>query len=107
MLSFLKSLVGNRPTASLGELLAAGAVVIDVRTPQEYSGGHIAGSKNIPLQVLEQSLETLPSNKTIVFCCASGTRSGIATAMAKRNGCIAVNGGSWHAVQRAVKEQTT
>ena len=50
--------------------------MIDVRTPEEYSRGHIENSVNIPLDKLEQSLDLLnDKEKTIITCCASGMRS--------------------------------
>jgi rhodanese-related sulfurtransferase len=44
-------------------------VVIDVRPPEEYAAGHIAGALSIPLGLLEQRLRTLPRNKRIVAYC--------------------------------------
>ena len=56
--------------------ISEGAIVIDVRTPEEYSRGHIENSVNIPLDKLEQSLDLLnDKEKTIITCCASGMRS--------------------------------
>lgn len=42
---------------SVSEFMAKGAVIVDVRTPGEYQGGHIKGSKNIPLNVLSEKME--------------------------------------------------
>ncbi len=55
---------------------ADGAVLLDVRTPQEYSEGHIPESKNIPLQTLDE-VRTVAKNKdTELFVyCYSGARS--------------------------------
>ena len=52
------------------------AVLLDVRTPQEYREGHIPGSKNVPLQRLDK-LEELTENKdTVLYVyCHSGARS--------------------------------
>ena len=70
--------------------------VVDVRTRAEYSGGHVAGSVNIPLQELVDRAEELKALKQpIVFCCASGNRSGQATAYFKAQGVDCENGGSW------------
>ena len=56
------------------------AVLLDVRTPEEYRGGHIPGSKNVPLQQLDK-LEELTENKdTVLYVyCHSGARSRQAT----------------------------
>lgn len=76
--------------------------IIDVRTRSEFSGGHVAGSVNIPLQELEGHLDELMSKEgAIIFCCASGGRSGMATDMLQKKGHAAVhNGGGWMAVNR-------
>ena len=78
------------------ELLTGGAQVIDVRSPDEFASGHAAGSRNIPLNDLEQGAKTLDPNQWIIVCCASGTRSGIARRALQRSGFTKVlNGGSW------------
>jgi rhodanese-related sulfurtransferase len=74
---------------------AASTVVVDVRTPVEFMGGHVAGSINIPLNELPQRLDELKQMGYIVFCCASGGRSGQATAFSKQHGIACSNGGSW------------
>ena len=64
------------------------AVVIDVCSPSEYAGGHIAGARNIPLDALEQQLPQAVKNKAtpLVLVCASGMRSRRAVAIAKKLG---------------------
>jgi phage shock protein E len=54
-------------------------LVIDVRQPEEYSAGHIAGSKLIPLGELGKRVSELPKDKEIICVCASGSRSRSAT----------------------------
>jgi phage shock protein E len=71
------------------------ATIIDVRSHGEFMGGHVAGSKNIPLQEIPDRLDEFKSMKNIVLCCASGNRSGQATAYLKQNGIDCENGGSW------------
>ncbi len=46
-MGFLDKLFGG-PKVDLKELVKQGAVIVDVRTPAEYQGGHIKGSINIP-----------------------------------------------------------
>jgi rhodanese-related sulfurtransferase len=70
--------------------------VVDVRTRAEFSGGHVAESINIPLQELidrMDEIKTMP--QPIIFCCASGNRSGQAAAYFKSQGMDCENGGSW------------
>ena len=95
-------LFGNSGGAAK-ELLEKGAIVIDVRSPGEFSGGHVAGSKNIPLTKIESKIKEIKKlNKPVVACCASGMRSGQAADILKRNGIEAVNGGSWTRVNAMV-----
>ncbi len=63
---------------SIRELVKAGkAVIIDVRTQTEFSsGGHVAGSLNIPLQEIPERMEEFRQMENVVVCCASGNRSG-------------------------------
>ncbi|MFV0423575.1 rhodanese-like domain-containing protein [Oleidesulfovibrio sp.] len=54
----------------------ASIMVVDVRDPDEYSAGHMTGAVNIPVDKLESQIAGLPSDKPVVFVCASGARSG-------------------------------
>ena len=70
--------------------------IIDVRTRAEFSGGHVANSLNFPLQEIQQRLEEIKKlPQPIILCCASGNRSGQATAFLKSIGIDCENGGSW------------
>ncbi len=70
--------------------------IVDVRTRAEYMLGHVAGSVNIPLQEIVDRAEELKQMKQpIIFCCASGNRSGQATMYFKAEGVSCENGGSW------------
>lgn len=72
------------------------ATIIDVRTPQEFSGGHVSGSVNIPLQEFQNRMEEIEKMETpLVLCCASGARSGMATQILSNKGIECYNGGSW------------
>ena len=93
-MSLLKRLFGGT-SVDFAELVKRGAVIIDVRTPAEYKGGHINGSVNIPLQSLQANLGKIPKNKTIITCCASGMRSGSAKSILKSAGYDVHNGGGW------------
>ena len=70
--------------------------IVDVRTPGEFMGGHVAGSINIPLQEIQSRLDEIKAlPQPIILCCASGNRSGQATAFLKSYGVDCSNGGSW------------
>ncbi len=70
--------------------------IIDVRTPEEFMGGNVKGSINIPLHEIQDRLDELKQFQgSIILCCASGGRSGQATAYLKHQGLDCENGGSW------------
>lgn len=96
MFDFLKKLIGGEKV-DYRQLIADGAVIIDVRTPSEFKGGHAKGAKNIPLDTLDANLKKIKAfNKPLVMCCASGMRSGRATSFLKGKGLTEVyNAGAW------------
>ena len=78
------------------------AVVVDVRDPEEFATGHAPGSRNVPLNQLEEKLPGAVKNKSlpVLLMCASGARAQRAVAIAKKLGyeqAQAVAGGlkSW------------
>lgn len=82
----------NQKTKSMSSKVT----IVDVRTPSEFSGGNVSGSINIPLQEVQQRLDEIKSlPQPIILCCASGNRSGQATAFLKSVGVDCENGGSW------------
>ncbi len=76
--------------------------LLDVRTRQEFTGGNIEGSVNIPLNELVGNIEKLPKGNEIVAICAHGIRSLRATKLLLSNGFKAksLSGGmeAWEAV---------
>ena len=52
--------------------------LLDVRTPQEYAGGHIKGFRNIPMDELRERLDEIENGKPVYVICQSGLRSYIA-----------------------------
>ena len=77
------------------------ATIVDVRSPAEFTGGHVEGSINIPLEQVQGRLEEFKNMSTpLILCCASGGRSGIATDFLESEGLSNLyNGGGWHQVQ--------
>jgi phage shock protein E len=70
--------------------------IVDVRTPEEFMGGHVAGSINIPLGEVQVRLEEIQNLKApLILCCASGNRSGQAQQYLSQKGIDCYNGGSW------------
>ncbi|MCA9650611.1 MAG: rhodanese-like domain-containing protein [Myxococcales bacterium] len=66
--------------ATAARLVAGGAMLLDVRTPQEFAGGAAKGAVNIPVQQLATRIGELPRNRPIVAYCRSGARSASAVA---------------------------
>lgn len=90
---------GNK-ASDVSEFVAKGAIILDVRTAGEFAEGHIEGSKNIALQVLNGKISDIKKwNKPIIACCRSGMRSAQATSILKQNGIECINGGGWTSLQ--------
>lgn len=93
---FWRHLSARAAKKRLPELLARGAVVIDVRSPAEFSSGSRPGSVNIPLGELQSRLGELDRAKPVILCCASGTRSAFAAKILRSGGFSEVlNAGPW------------
>lgn len=60
--------------------LAAGPVVIDVRSPEEFAAGHVAGAINLPHDQIGSKIAALVPGKDtpVALYCRSGRRSGLA-----------------------------
>lgn len=77
-------------------ILDKSGTIVDVRTPEEFMGGHVVGSLNIPLQEIPDRMNELKSLKTpLILCCASGGRSGNAQRYLSQLGIECYNAGSW------------
>lgn len=90
----IAALAGETPQISQQDLIAAldkgadNVVVLDVRSEEEYSQGHIAGAINISHNKVEENLSQLAQYKksTVVVYCRSGRRAGIAENILSSNG---------------------
>jgi len=77
----------GKAQAVVAEKLAAGALVVDVRSPSEFQGGHYPGAVNHPVDKLEASMKKLGAkDRVLVVHCASGARSARAAALLKAAG---------------------
>ena len=96
-MSFLSRLFGGPQFSSADEIkeqLEAGALILDVRTEQEFAQGKIKNAVNIPVQVLGQYTSDVKKlNKLVVVYCRSGVRAGTATKILNNAGLEAYNAG--------------
>jgi rhodanese-related sulfurtransferase len=105
---FVTTLKGRGGAASLTSLQATqmmnhkNAVVIDVRTPEEFAGGSLVGARNIPVEALATRLAELSrfKGRPVIVVCQSGARSGRAIGQFTKEGFTEVYNlaggiGSW------------
>lgn len=67
-------------TQQAWQMIDDGALVIDVRTPKEYSEGHLEGAPLIPFDNMDELVKLIGNNKSqaVVLYCRSGHRAGVA-----------------------------
>jgi len=86
----------------------AGALVIDVRTPEEFAAGHLDGATNIVYDKTDELIRAIgvDTSKSVVLYCRSGRRSGIAQRALNTRGYLnIVNGGGLAELQsRQIKK---
>ena len=69
-----------------------GAILLDVRTPQEYRAGRIPASKNVPLQAIDKVADLVENKDTALYVyCHSGARSRQAVSYLQHMGYTNVN----------------
>jgi rhodanese-related sulfurtransferase len=83
--------------------------LIDVRDAEEFAGGYIAGSINIPFSALTSRVNEIPTDKTVVVVCGRGGRSvaaaGILASTEKFEAIIYLDGGisAWQDARKPLK----
>lgn len=84
------------PAEDVQALVNNGAVVVDVRSPEEFARHHFEGARNIPVSEIAKRADEIGNRQEpVVLYCASGSRSGLAVAQLRRLGFeMPVNGGS-------------
>lgn len=104
MLNFLKELFGLGPKVDYKALKAQGALIVDVRTPQEFRTDHLKGAANIPLDNIRKEVAHFQKKKKpVILYCRSGHRSGVAKSILRAAGIEAYNAGSLGAMRRALR----
>ena len=87
----LRTCVRVAHVADLPQSTATGITVLDVRTPDEFSCGHIPGAVNMPIDTLRDHLDDLDRNNPIIAYCQVGQRGYLATCILTQAGHNAAN----------------
>lgn len=102
MIGILKKIFGGSST-NYKELVAAGALIVDVRSPMEFKQGHIPGSQNFPLDSIRSKVNELKkTGKPVITVCRSGARSGMAKSILQSAGIEVYNGGPWTSLRTCI-----
>ena len=98
-MGFFDFLNPNKSVDEIKEYIEKGAVVLDVRTLEEYNNGHVKGSKHITLATVPLNVDEIKSwGKPVIAVCLSGGRSGQATQFLSKHEVDIINGGPWQNV---------
>jgi rhodanese-related sulfurtransferase len=77
--------------ADLARVRAGGAVIIDVREPDEYTAAHVPGATLVPLATVPDRLDEVPTEGPVYVICAKGARSLRAAEFYRAQGIDAIN----------------
>lgn len=94
-MGFLSKLFRVPDKKLLKERVNNGAMLVDVRTKEEFKAGHVKRSINIPVSQIPRKYNSFNKEKSIVVVCASGARSAQVVRFLNKNGYQAYNGGGW------------
>ena len=100
----LLSLLGfGEPRKKVLAYLAKGARIIDLRMPEEFAEGSIAGSLNINQDELEERFDEIKNvGGPMLLCCGSGLRSDEAAVLLREAGIAAINAGSYKRLKKII-----
>lgn len=95
MLGYIADNVVNGLTSitqwhEVDDAVAAGALLVDVRTPSEFARGHIPGAVNMPVDDLRPFLDELQGKRVLAYC-QVGMRGHTATMLLRQSGIEATN----------------
>lgn len=90
----------KKEIVNLKELVKNGAVILDVRSKEEFASGHVKGALNIPVDILVANTAKIGGKGTyIITCCMSGGRSSMAKSILHAAGYDNVhNAGGWQSL---------
>lgn len=98
---------GAAEKVDLSALVQNGALVIDVRTPGEFSGGAVKGAVNIPYDEIAGKIGRIEAdkNRAIIVYCHSGSRSSVAKKSLEQLGYTqVVNAGGFSKVRKVLNQ---
>jgi phage shock protein E len=105
MFGIFKNIFSKKITIQMEKSIKEGAFLVDVRTPSEFTEGHVKGSTNIPLDQVANQLDKFKEKEQIIVFCRSGNRSGQAKMILEQNGFKnVINGGTWQDVKEAISK---
>ena len=94
-MGFLEFIFGAKKR-QVEEYLEKGAVILDVRSHDEWNRGHVENATHIPLPELKDRVDEVKQlNKPVITCCESGVRSAKAAKFLNLHNIEATNGGGW------------
>jgi rhodanese-related sulfurtransferase len=91
----MKLVLGKKRMHELKKMSSDQYTLIDVRSRAETAGGMLENAVNIPVDELSNKINMINKTKPVYTYCASGTRSGVAVNILKKNGLKAYNLGSY------------
>jgi rhodanese-related sulfurtransferase len=94
----------NKSKDDIKQALKSGAMVIDVRTREEFNSGSFPGSVNIPHDIIGTEIQKLniPKDRTIVVYCKMGGRAGTAKQVLEGMGYKVLNAGGFSDISKLV-----
>ena len=98
------SKVSDEDLKKAREAVANGALIVDVRTPKEFSEKHIVGAVNLPIEEIMKGRINLPKNKEIVLYCRTGSRSSASAKVLREQGWSVYDVATQSDWERKIKE---
>jgi len=81
------SKVSDKDLLKAREAVKNGAIIVDVRTPEEFREKHVTGAVNLPIEeIMKGHIKNLPKDKEIVVYCRSGSRSSASAQVLREQG---------------------
>ena len=100
MFGIFKKLLGFATESDLISSIQKGALIVDVRSPQEFDNGHVKTAINIPVDRVEQLIDRFKGQNVIVYCKSGGRSSAAKSKLAKLGIKGVINGGGYENMKR-------